>query len=126
MHINTKRRLGFTPLEIMSTVAVILLFMAIAVPSFKKAKEREERSAIVRNLRAIEAAKEQWALEHKKTGGEPRAADLAPYMKNKTFPPAFVVGETYDINPLGAPASATLPKEGYLFFPQPGGIVTLP
>lgn len=126
MHINTHRRSGFTLLEIMSTVAVVILFMAIAVPSIKKAREREQRSAIISNLRAIEAAKEQWALEHKKTGGEPSAVDLAPYMPNKIFPPAFIVGETYYIHPLGTPASATLPKEGYLFSPPTGGIVTLP
>lgn len=126
MHINTNRRSGFTLLEVMSTVAVIILFAAIAVPSLKRAREREQWSAIVRNLRDIEAAKEQWALNNKKTGGKPSVADLVPYMKNKTFPPAFVVGETYDINPLGAPASATLPKEEYLFSPRPGGIITLP
>lgn len=126
MHINTHRRSGLTLLEIMSTVAVVVLLAAIAVPSIKKARAREQRSAIVRNLREIEAAKEEWALNNKKTGGEPSAADLAPYMKNKTFPPAFVVGETYDINPLGEPASATLPKEGDPFSPPTGNIVTLP
>lgn len=126
MHSNTNRRAGLTLLEITSTVAVIVLLAAIAVPSIKKARGQEQHDAIVRNLRAIEFAKEQWALAHKKIGGEPSAADLAPYMKNRKFPPAFVIGETYNINPLGAPASATLPKEGYLFSPQPGGIVTLP
>lgn len=117
MHIKTSRRSGFTLLEIMSTVAVIVLFAAIAVPSLKKAREREQHDVIVRNLRAIEFAKEQWALDHKKTGGEPLAADLAPYMPYKIFPPAFVVGEIYEINPLDKPPSAHIPE---------GGVVTLP
>ena len=62
------------------------------------------------NLRITEGAKDQWALENKKgTGSTPVASDLAPYTKNITFPATGVVGETYNINPVGIMATATTP-----------------
>ena len=60
---------GFTLVEIMIVVAIIGLLAAIAIPNFVKARGTAQRNACIRNLHEIDGAKEQWALENKKSGG---------------------------------------------------------
>ncbi len=109
MQIKTNRNAGFTLVEIMIVVAIIGLLAAIAIPNFVKARETAQLNSIVNNLRIIEGAKDQWALELKKgTGDLPAAADIAPYLKNNTMP-SLIVGETYNIKEVGSGATATTP-----------------
>jgi hypothetical protein len=69
------------------------------------------RNSIYNNLRVIEGAKDQWALEHKKSPGDtPGIADLAPYLRNHQLPSA-IVKEKYEINPLGISATARLVRK---------------
>ena len=110
MQIKTHRNSGFTLVEIMIVVAIIGLLAAIAIPNFVKAREQAQLNSIINNLRITEGAKDQWALENKQgTGSTPVVTDIAPYMKNSTFPPTSVVGETYNINAVGVVADAKTP-----------------
>src|SRR2546425_8620416 len=70
MQIKTNRKAGFTLVEIMIVVAIIGLLAAIAIPNFVKARETAQLNSIVNNLRIIEGAKDQWALEQKKGTGD--------------------------------------------------------
>ena len=109
MQINTSRKSGFTLVEIMIVVAIIGLLAAIAIPNFVRARETAQLNSIVNNLRIIEGAKDQWALENKKgTGDTPVSTDVSPYLKNTTMPTG-VVGETYNINAVGVSATAKTP-----------------
>lgn len=60
---------GFTLVEIMIVVAIIGLLAAIAIPSFMKARTTAQKNACVNNLRQIEGAKDQYAIEVGRTNG---------------------------------------------------------
>ena len=59
-----KRSIGFTLVEIMIVVAIIGLLAAIAVPSFLKARDTARRTSCINNLRQIDGAKDQYAIEY--------------------------------------------------------------
>ena len=82
MKINSKKNAGFTLVEIMIVVAIIGLLAAIAIPNFVKARGTAQRNACINNLRQIDGAKEQWALENKKSAGTATvAAEVEAYIK---------------------------------------------
>ena len=104
-----RRNKGFTLVEIMIVVAIIGLLAAIAIPSFIKARTESQKNACINNLRQIDSAKEQWALnENQPATATPVAGDLDAYIKgttsNVTCPAAGASGTfatSYTINTLG-------------------------
>jgi len=64
------RKAGFTLVEIMIVVAISGLLAAIAIPNFVKARATSQANACINNLRQIDAAANQWALENKKKTGD--------------------------------------------------------
>lgn len=80
---------------------------AIAVPNFVKAREVSQRNACINNLRRIDAAKREWALENNKSDGDvPTKQDLMPYLARWPVCPS---GGTYSINPVGEPPTCSIP-----------------
>ena len=65
-----KRRGGFTLVEIMIVVAIIALLAAIAVPGFLRARKRSQASRIINDLRLIDSAVDQYAIETNKKSGD--------------------------------------------------------
>ena len=63
------RRAGFTLVEIMIVVAIIALLAAIAVPNFLRARKRSQATRILQDLRMIDSAIDQYAIETNKTTG---------------------------------------------------------
>src|SRR6187401_1391728 len=80
-----KRRTGFTLVEIMIVVAIIALLAAIAVPGFLRARKRSQASRIINDLRLIDSAVDQYAIEtSKKTGDLVDVTDWTNYLKKDT------------------------------------------
>jgi len=81
----TKNRGGFTLVEIMIVVAIIALLAAIAVPNFLRARKRSQASRVLEDLRMLDSAIDQYAIEHNKTSGASAVfTDLQSYIKNGT------------------------------------------
>jgi prepilin-type N-terminal cleavage/methylation domain-containing protein len=76
---------AFTLVEIMIVVAIIALLAAIAVPGFLRARKRSQASHVINDLRLIDSAVDQYAIENNKTSGDPVAVtDWSKYLKAGT------------------------------------------
>ena len=63
---STVRNRGFTLVEIMIVVAIIAMLAAIAVPGFLRARKRSQGVSVLTDLRLIDGAMDQYALEYNK------------------------------------------------------------
>ena len=94
-----KRHGGFTLVEIMIVVAIIALLAAIAVPGFLRARKRSQASRILNDLRLIDSAVDQYAIETNKASSVGVAiTDWTNYMKKGSVlynSGADIFGNTY-------------------------------
>lgn len=54
----------------LAVLAIIALLVAVSLPNFVKARATSQSNAIINNLRQIDAAKQEWALEQKKSADD--------------------------------------------------------
>ncbi len=91
-------RAGFTLTEIMIVVAVIALLAAIAVPAFLRARKRSQASLIKNELRMIDSAVAQYAVEtNKRTGDAVEVDDWIDYVKEDSnlYDDVNLLGDEY-------------------------------
>ena len=100
MKFKHRHQAGFTLVEIMIVVAIIGLLAAIAIPNFVKARTTAQTNACINNLRQMDGAIQQWALENKGAAGAPVSIEnIKPYIKltsNQELPPC-PAGGTYTV-----------------------------
>ncbi len=104
-----KRRGGFTLVEIMIVVAIIALLAAIAVPGFLRARKRSQASKVLNDLRLIDAAVDQYAIENNKaTGNAVPIAAWTQYLKANTS--LYNTGSHPTYGTYGGQTVDTIPK----------------
>jgi prepilin-type N-terminal cleavage/methylation domain-containing protein len=111
MRIRTTNKAGFTLVEIMIVVAIIGLLAAIAIPNFVRARATSQTNACINNLRQIDGAKQQWALENKQVSTiTPGQTSIQVYLGRGgtgTWP-VEPAGGTYTINAVSTPPTCSI------------------
>jgi prepilin-type N-terminal cleavage/methylation domain-containing protein len=115
------RRTGphaFTLVEIMIVVALIGLLAVIAIPGFIRSRATSQANVCIDHLRAIDGAKQQWALETRRAGSEvPVESELQPYLVRSAAArmpvcpaggPTATFASSYDINAVTNPPACRL------------------
>ena len=104
-----RKHAGFTLVEIMIVVAIIALLAAIAVPGFLRARKRSQAAKILNDLRMIDAAVDQYAIEtNRSTGNTVAVTDWTQYVKKDSIlynTGSSLLGSTY-----GAQTVDTIPR----------------
>ncbi len=114
--INKRRRAGFTLVELMIVVAIIAVLAAIAVPNFLRARKRSQATRILEDLRVLDSALDQYAIDTGRTPGfSPNYGDLVVYLKTGTTlyynGGTDLFGDTY--GPFTVDSMPTVPANAY-------------
>ena len=95
----------------MIVVAIIGLLAAIAIPNFIKARTTSQSNACVNNLRQIDGAIQQWALENNQSASAAvTSGNCTPYLGRGTAGqwPTCPAGGTYAVTTVNAKPSCTI------------------
>jgi prepilin-type N-terminal cleavage/methylation domain-containing protein len=104
-----RKHAGFTLVEIMIVVAIIALLAAIAVPGFLRARKRSQASKILNDLRMIDAAVDQYAIEtNRTTGNTVGVTDWTKYLKQGSI--LYNTGANLFGTPYGPQTVDTIPQ----------------
>jgi prepilin-type N-terminal cleavage/methylation domain-containing protein len=72
---------AFTLVEIMIVVAILAILATLAVSNYMRARKRAEAAKVLDDLRLLDGALDQYALENNKLAGDPvDFTDLQPYL----------------------------------------------
>jgi prepilin-type N-terminal cleavage/methylation domain-containing protein len=124
--LSSRASSGFTLIELMIVVALIGLLTTLAMPNLAKARDTSRLNMIYSNLRALDAAKDQWALDNNQASGTPVTdiTVLSKYFRWGNL--RDVINETYVPNPVGTPSEADLPAGVRLGTFGPGAAIPAP
>jgi prepilin-type N-terminal cleavage/methylation domain-containing protein len=112
MKINTSLKAGFTLVEIMIVVAIIGLLASIAIPNFVRARKEAQKQACINNLRQIDGAIQQWALEKNQSANSPVSQEnVSEYLGRGTSGefPECPAGGNYTLVDVQTPPTCDVP-----------------
>ena len=96
-----KDRSAFTLVEIMIVVAIIGLLAALAIPGFVKARKQSQGRRIMNDVRQMDAAVDQWALETGQVDGATvDTVGAASYLKTR-WKTTDLLNNAYTLNKVG-------------------------
>lgn len=88
---------AFTLVEIMIVVAILALLAVVAMPNFLRARKRAQASRILEDLRVIEWAVDQYAIESSKSpGADAGWPDIQRFLKTGS-----AIYNSQGVDPLG-------------------------
>ncbi|SRR5579862_47457 len=106
---HSRRRGGFTLVEIMIVVAIIGLLAAIAIPNWIRGRKRSQATRTLDELRILDSALDQYAMDNSKlSGATTNFTDLKNYLKTGT--PLYATGADIFGNTYGPFNVDTVPK----------------
>jgi prepilin-type N-terminal cleavage/methylation domain-containing protein len=89
-------RRGFTLVEVMIVVATIALLAVIAIPNYVRARSQSQSSACINNLRKIDDASQEWAMENRQSAtAAVTFGDIQPYLKGAVVCPSSGEAATF-------------------------------
>jgi prepilin-type N-terminal cleavage/methylation domain-containing protein len=93
---------AFTLVEIAIVVAIIGVLAVLVIPGIVKARKQSQGQRIVNDVREMDAAINQWALEHNQVDGVSiDTTQVATYLK-KGWPPKDILGNNFRVRTLGS------------------------
>lgn len=96
-------RKGFTLVEIMIVVAIIGLLSVLALPSFIKSRKQAQGRRIMNDVRQMDGAVDQWAMEYaKKDGDAIDTTAVATYLKPNSWDVNDLLGNAYVVGLVGS------------------------
>jgi prepilin-type N-terminal cleavage/methylation domain-containing protein len=123
---RAKTKAAFTLVEIMIVVSIIAILATLMIVKIMRARDYARLNTIYTNLRTVETAKEQWALDNKKTTGDPVSdvSLLTNYFRMGAL--RDVVQEQYVPNAVGIASQADLPSSVGVGPYPPGSSIPAP
>jgi prepilin-type N-terminal cleavage/methylation domain-containing protein len=109
---------GFSLIELLIVVAIILIIAAIAIPNLLRSRIAANQSSAVGSLRTLNTAEVTYATTYN-TGYSATLGDLGPPGAGNT-PVATAAGLVDEVLSGGAATATTSSKSGYQFVYTPG------
>jgi|SRR3954466_3980281 prepilin-type N-terminal cleavage/methylation domain-containing protein len=107
---------GFSLIEMMVTVLLISILLAMAIPNYNKSRMKSQKDACGASLAEIDTCKRMWALESKATDtNAPTDSDLFGTGKFMSEKPKCPGNGTYTLNSMSLKVSCTYSNLGHTY-----------